>query len=130
MKDELVTATKLLSVLAHMQRWEAMNLSIAASASGRQLYFGLIRHLNNGEQGLTIDSMKEIYYDDGIKLTERGLRLAIRAFEADGVLTIEKASVDKRSRRIFLTSKFQEQMLAQAEVMTKALNENFLVLTK
>ena len=74
--------------------------------------------------------MKEIYYDDGIQLTERGVRLSIRSFEADGVIFLEKANEDKRSRKIFLTDKFKEQMLMHANVLKKTLGEDFLVLSK
>ncbi len=130
MSSELVSAIKLLSVLAQLQRWEVMNSTLLSSPSGRQLYFGLIRHLSSEQDDLSVDSMKEIYYDDGIQLTERGVRLTIRAFEADGSLLLEKASEDKRSRRIFLTPKLQEQMLAHAEAMRKTLNEYFLVIQK
>lgn len=130
MDRDLMSAVKLLTVLAQLQRWEVMNSSLLRSPSGRQLYFGLIRHLSNEQEHLQVESMKEIYYDDGIQLTERGVRLTIRAFEADGVLFLEKGDGDKRSRRIFLTDKLQQQMLAHAEVMRKTLNENFLVIQK
>lgn len=127
---DLIVAIKFLSVLADIQRWETMNSSLLKNDSGRQLYFGLIRHLSSSQQDLQVESMKEIYYDDGIKLTERGVRLTIRAFEADGVLILEKSVDDKRSRKIFLTSKLQEQMLAHADAMQKLLNRNFLVISK
>ena len=130
MENDLASAIKLLNALAQLQRWEVMNSQLLSSPSGRQLYFGLIRHLSHVQEDLSVDSMKEIYYDDGIQLTERGVRLTIRAFEADGSLWLEKASDDKRSRRIFLTPKLQQQMLAHAEAMRKTLNENFLVIQK
>ena len=130
MDSDLGSAIKLLSALAQLQRWEVMNSPLLSSPSGRQLYFGLIRHLSHVQENLTVDSMKEIYYDDGIQLTERGVRLTIRAFEADGSLLLEQASDDKRSRRIFLTPKLQQHMLAHAEAMKKTLNENFLIIQK
>lgn len=130
MNQNLATAMRLLSVLAEVQRWETLNSSLLKSSSGRQLYFGLIRHLDLIGGSPLVDSMKEIYYDDAIQLTERGVRLTIRAFEADGVLFVEKGSGDKRSRRIYLTEKLQQQMLAHAGVMKKALNQEFIVLDK
>ena len=130
MQKELASAIQLLSVLSQLQRWEVLNSNLMRSAAGHQLYFGLIRHLAKDRDLPLVDSMKEIYFDDGIQLTERGIRLAIRAFEADGVLVVEKATTDKRSRRIFLTDKLQQQMLAHANVMRSALNENFMVIPK
>ena len=130
MNQELVSPIKILSALAHIQRWEILNSNLLRSSSGRQLYFGLIRHLNDTNDGLSIDSMKEIYYDDGIRLTERGVRLTIRAFEADGVLMLEKAKGDGRSRRMFLTNKLLEQMQEHAEVARTAFKEDFLVIAK
>lgn len=130
MKQDLESAIKILSVLAQLQRWEVLNSNLMRTISGRQLYFSLIRHLTGDEEVPLVDSMKEIYYDDGIQLTERGVRLTIRAFEADGVLVVEKATTDRRSRRIFLTEKLQQQMHAHAEVMRKTLNENFIVIAK
>ncbi len=130
MQQELASAIQLLSVLSHLQRWEVLNSNLLRSAAGRQLYFGLIRHLAKDKDIPLVDSMKEIYFDDGIQLTERGVRLTIRAFEADGVVAVEKATADKRSRRIFLTDKLQQQMLEHAYVMKKTLNENFLIIPK
>jgi hypothetical protein len=130
MKQDLASAIKLLSVLAQLQRWEILNSHLLRTASGRQLYFGLIRHLAGDKEIPLVDSLKEIYYDDGIQLTERGVRMTIRAFEADGVVVVERAAKDKRSRRIFLTEKLQLQMLAHAEAMQKTLNENFMVIAK
>ena len=130
MNQELVSPIKILSALAHIQRWEALNSHLLRSSSGRQLYFGLIRHLSDGAEGPIVDSMKEIYYDDGIQLTERGVRLTIRAFEADGVLVLEKAKGDGRSRRMFLTNKLLELMQEHAEVAKKSFKEDFLVISK
>ena len=130
MNQELVSPIKILSALARIQRWENLSSNLLRSSSGRQLYFGLIRHLNNAEDGLSIKSMKEIYYDDGIQLTERMVRLTIRAFEADGVLVLGKALGDGRSRRIFLTDKLLEQMLKHAEVAVRAFEQDFLVISK
>jgi hypothetical protein len=121
----------LLQALAEVQMWESLNPSIFQTVAGRQLYFGLIRHISRQEdKDLAVESMKEIYYDRGINLTERGVRLTIRSFEADGVLQIEKALKDRRSRRIFLTEKLQEQMTLHALVMKKAMEKNFLVIKK
>ena len=130
MSGNMLEAIKLLKVLARIQRWEVMNSNLLRSSSGRQLYFGLIRHLINEKEDFLIDSMKEIYYDEGIQLTERGVRLSIRSFEADGVIFLEKANEDKRSRKIFLTDKFKEQMLMHANVLKTTLGEDFLVLSK
>lgn len=121
----------LLKVLAEVQLWEGTNATMLQTVAGRQLYFGLIRHIaHQGEKGLAVESMKEIYYDKGIHLTERGVRLTIRAFEADGVVAIEQAKKDRRSRRIFLTKKIEEQMLNHALILKKALETNFLVIKK
>jgi hypothetical protein len=120
-----------LKILAEVQLWESSSSSMLQTVAGRQLYFGLIRHLGdqNGD-GLSVESMKEIYYDKGISLTERGVRLTIRAFEAEGVVVIERATKDRRSRRIFLTEKLQEQMLKHAMVIKKAMEANYLVIKK
>mgnify|MGYP000163829651 CR=1 FL=1 len=130
MNPQLTNAIKLLSVLAKVQRWEALNTELVRSASSRQIYFGLIRHLSDGAEGPIVDSMKEIYYDDGIQLTERGVRLTICAFEADGVLIVEKANTDRRSRKIYITEKLQQQMISHAEEFKKMLSNDFLVLEK
>lgn len=130
MEQELVSPIKVLSALAQIQRWETLNSNLLRNSSGRQLYFGLIRHINDAKDGLSIDSMKEIYYDDGIRLTERMVRLTIRAFEADGVLMLERAKGDGRSRRIFLTNKLLEQMQEHAVVAKNAFKEDFLVISK
>lgn len=130
MNGNMLEAIKLLKVLAQIQRWEVMNSNLLRSSSGRQLYFGLIRHLINVKEDFLIDSMKEIYYDDGIQLTERGVRLGIRSFEADGVIFLEKANEDKRSRKIFLTDKYKNQILMHANVLKTTLGEDFLVLSK
>lgn len=130
MNKDLTEAVKLLSVLAEVQKWESINSDFVRSASSRQLYFGLVRHLAEDGDEVLVDSMKEIYYDDGVSLTERGVRLAIRSFEAAGVLTVEKAIQDRRSRRIYITEKLQHQMCQHAEVLRRALNNNFMVLNK
>ncbi len=130
--QQLSNALDLLSALAQVQRWEAVSSGFMRSLASRELYFGLIRHLDVGEGNgtLLVDSMKEIYYDEDIRLTERGIRLTIRAFEADGAVVVGQADDDRRSRRIFLTPKLQEHMLMHAEVLQKALNKNHLVIKK
>lgn len=130
MNQELSAAIELLAAFAQIQKWEVLNSDLMRSASGRQLYFGLIRHLGKEEGAPLVDSMKEIYCDEGIQLTERGVRLTIRAFEADGVVFVERSDGDKRSRRIFLTEKLQKLMISHAEVMRKELSQNFLLLKK
>ena len=130
MNNNLDSAIRILTALAKLKRWENANSNILKSASGCQLYYGLILHLNNKNNELMINSLKDIYYDDGIQLTERGLRLTIRAFEAEGALSLERGDDDKRSRRMFLTGKLQEHMLAHADAMGKILNENYLVIQK
>jgi hypothetical protein len=130
MNNNLDSAIRILTALAKLQRWEIVNSNLLRSASGRQLYYGLIRHLSNENNELMIDSLKDIYYDDGIQLTERGVRLTIRTFEAEGALSLERGDDDKRSRRIFLTDKLQELMLVHADVMRKILNEDHLVIQK
>lgn len=121
----------LLKVLAEVQLWEVSNLSLLQTVAGRQLYFGLIRHIAfHGDSGLSVESMKKIYYDKGINLTERGVRLTIRSFEADGVLTLNRALNDGRSRRIFLTEKLQEQMRNHALILKEALEKNYLLIEK
>lgn len=121
----------LLKVLAEVQLWEVSNLSLLQTVAGRQLYFGLIRHIAvQGDSGLSVESMKKIYYDKGINLTERGVRLTIRSFEADGVLTLNRALNDGRSRRIFLTEKLQEQMRNHALILKEALDKNYLLIEK
>ena len=131
LNSDLENLLDLLKVLAEVQLWEGANATMLQTIAGRQLYFGLIRHITNqGEKGLAVESMKEIYYDKGIHLTERGVRLTIRAFEADGVVATEQAKKDKRSRRIFLTKKIEEQMLKHALILKKALEANFLVIKK
>lgn len=120
-----------LKALAQVQLWELSNSSLLKTVAGRQLYFGLIRHItDHGENGMSVESMKEIYYDKGISLTERGVRLTIRSFEADGVLFVEKSIQDRRSRRIFLTEKFEEQMRNHARVVKKEFEKNFLLIKK
>ena len=130
--QEFSNALGLLSALAQVQRWEAVSSGFMRSLASRQLYFGLIRHLDvDGRSGdMLVDSMKEIYYDEDIQLTERGIRLTIRAFEADGGVVLGQAVDDRRSRQIFLTPKLQEHMLAHAEVLQKALNKNYLIIKK
>jgi hypothetical protein len=56
--------------------------------------------------------------------------LTIRAFEADGVLIVEKANTDRRSRKIYITEKLQQQMISHAEEFKKMLSNDFLVLEK
>ncbi len=120
-----------LKVLADVQLWESSSSPLLQSVAGRQLYFGLIRHIaQQSNESFTVESMKEIYYDKGINLTERGVRLTIRAFEADGIVVVERAARDRRSRRIFLTKKLQEQMFVHAMVMKRAMETNFLVIKK
>ncbi len=134
MRDLNTTGESLLSllkVLAEVQLWEVSNSTLLQTVAGRQLYFGLIRHIAiQGDSGLTVESMKKIYYDKGINLTERGVRLTIRSFEADGVLVLDRAVNDRRSRRIFLTKKFQEQMRDHALIFKEALERNFLLIEK
>jgi DNA-binding transcriptional regulator PaaX len=130
MREDLFEAVKFLSVLAKVQKWESMNSHLMRTTSSRQLYFGLIRHLAKDGDAFLVDSMKDIYFDDGVSLTERGVRLAIRSFEAAGVLTVEKAVLDRRSRRIYLTEKLQNQMLLHASALRSSLNESFMVLDK
>jgi hypothetical protein len=130
MNEDLPAAIELLSVFAQIQKWEAQHSSFMGSASGRQLYFGLIRHLARAEGMPFVGSMKEIYCDDGLRLTERGVRLTMRAFEADGVVFVEKADGDKRSRRIFITEKLENQMISHAEVIRKELGQKFIFIKK
>jgi hypothetical protein len=121
----------LLRVLADVQLWEVTNSSLLQTVAGRQLYFGLIRHLvNQDKSGLTVESMKQIYFDKGINLTERGVRLTIRSFEADGVLVLDRSETDRRSRRIFLTEKFEDQMRNHALAIKKELEKKYLVIKK
>lgn len=121
----------LLRVLAEVQLWEVASSSLFQTVAGRQLYFGLIRHLvNQDKSGLTVESMKQIYFDKGINLTERGVRLTIRSFEADGVLVLDKSETDRRSRRIFLTEKFENQMRNHALTIKRELEKNYLVIKK
>jgi hypothetical protein len=121
----------LLRVLAEVQLWEVASSSLLQTVAGRQLYFGLIRHLvNKDKSGLTVESMKQIYFDKGINLTERGVRLTIRSFEADGVLVLDKSETDRRSRRIFLTEKFEDQMRNHALVIKRELEKNYLMIKK
>ncbi|MEY4725726.1 MAG: hypothetical protein RLZ36_353, partial [Pseudomonadota bacterium] len=76
LNSNLESLLDLLKVLAEVQLWEGANATLLQTVAGRQLYFGLIRHIaNQGEKGLAVESMKEIYYDKGIHLTERGVRL-------------------------------------------------------
>lgn len=129
--NEMEVSLDLLKVLAEVQLWEVGSSSLLQTVAGRQLYFGLIRHLvNQDKSGLTVDSMKQIYFDKGINLTERGVRLTIRSFEADGVLVIDKSEKDRRSRRIFLTKKFEDQMRNHALIIKKELEKNYLVIKK
>lgn len=121
----------LLKVLAELQFWEVSNSTLLQSVAGRQLYFGLIRHIAfQGDAGLTVDSMKKIYYDKGINLTERGVRLTIRSFEAAGILVLGRAVNDGRSKRIFLTQKFQKQMQDHALIFKEVLEKNYLLIEK
>lgn len=130
MNRELAQAVQLLSALAELQKWETQNLHWMRGASGRQLYYGLIRHLSEDSEALRVESMKDIYADDGIQLTERGVRLTIRAFEADGAILIDPSTDDKRSRRIRITEKMQSQMLEHAQIMKKALSDKFMLVEK
>jgi hypothetical protein len=121
--EDLFDALQLLSVLAEVQQWEASNSEFIRGQSSRQLYFGLIRHIDS--RALLIDSMKEIYYDEAIQLTERAIRLTIRAFEADGMVVVGQADEDRRSRQIFLTSKLQQHIIAHADMLRKTINKNY-----
>jgi hypothetical protein len=111
----------LLHSFAEVQKWEVMNIHLMRSASGRQLYYGLIRNLVNQDGEQHVGSMKEMYCDDGILLTERGVRLAMRALEAEGEVFIERTDADRRSRKILLSKKLQEKMISHAEVVRKEL---------
>lgn len=130
MEQNFSSNIKLLTAMARVQCWEYSNSSFLKTQSGRQIYFGIIRHLAQNGELLSVGSMKEIYCDDGIQLTERGVRLGIRSFEASGLLVVEQAGKDKRSRQILLTDEFRRQMLEHANVIKNTLSENFLVLEK
>lgn len=51
-----------------------------------------------GNGALSVDSMKEVYYDEDIQQTERGIRLTIRAFEAVDDLVLGKFSLPQSSK--------------------------------
>lgn len=127
MIKNLSEALILLHSFAEIQKWEVMNIHLMRSASGRQLYYGLIRNLVNQDGEQLVGSMKEMYCDDGILLTERGVRLAMRALEADGEVFVERTDADRRSRRILLSQKLQEKMISHAEVLRKELSNKDLL---
>jgi hypothetical protein len=121
---------KLLKAVAKVQAWEVLNLNLLRKESGRQLYFGLLRHISESSGCLHVSSMKDIYCDEGVQLTERALRLAFRAFEDEGVVVVEKSYSDQRLRKIFLTRKFQDLMATHALEIKKKIDESFIVLSK
>lgn len=121
----------LLQILANVHQWEVLNSKLMQTVAGRQLYFGLIRNLvQSDEKGLTIDSLKDIYYDKGINVTERGVRLMLRNFEADGILVLERAVKDRRSRKIYLTPKFEQLIRSHSLAIKKEFESKFLVIKK
>lgn len=127
---ELELVLKLLNVLASIQKWELDNVGFLGTATGRQLYYGLVRSSAVDQGKLNVGLMKNIYHSEYIGVTERGVRLAVRAMESEGRLMIEQHEDDKRARKIVLTEKLQQQMIAHANAIMQAFCEHYIVLEK
>lgn len=127
---ELETVLKLLNVLADIQKWELTNIGFMGTATGRQLYFGLVRSSSVDQGKLNVGLMKYIYHSEHIGVTERGVRLAVRAMENEGGLRVEQHESDKRARKIVLTEKLQQQMVAHAQAIKQAFEKNYHLIQK
>jgi DNA-binding MarR family transcriptional regulator len=124
---------RLLAAVSELHSWEIQNCPYLRTVSGRQLYFGMIRQClqtKNGNHSLTIDTLKELYYGDGLSITERGARIKLREFEADGIVQSSKSAEDRRSKRITPTQKLLHQMTAHSEAALKILNKHLIVVKR
>ena len=127
---ELETVLKILNVLADIQKWELANIGFMGTVTGRQLYYGLVRSSSVDHGNLNVGLMKNIYHSEHIGVTERGVRLAVRALESEGGGRVEQHEGDKRARKIVLTEKLQQQMVAHAQAVKQAFEKNYLLIQK
>jgi hypothetical protein len=123
------TSVHLLQSQAELQGWEIANFPILSSLSGRQLYYGLIKHyLLENEQEVKTDSLKNLYFGDGIGLTDRALRTKLREFENAGFVVSVPCESDKRSRSLLITESFLEKMNTHAIAYQRILRKKFFIM--
>jgi hypothetical protein len=126
-------AMHLLAAVSELHSWEIQNCPFLRTVSGRKLYFGMIRQClqsKNGNQSLSVDTLKELYYGDGLSITERGARIKLREFEADGIVQSSQSSEDRRSKCITPTQKLLQQMTNHSEAALKILSKHLIVVKR
>lgn len=111
--------------LAHLNEWERKNLPFLQTASGRDLYFSLVRRwLLRHESN---DSLLKTFV---IRLTDRAMRNRIRNFEEIGLITCTQMGSDARARTIQPTQKMLETFESHTLELRKIFREHFFYIKK
>jgi hypothetical protein len=128
MKNKAINSSSMrfLEVQAELQSWEIINFPLLKNTSSRQLYYSIIKeHMSS-----TGAVLKGLYFGDGFGVTDRALRLKLREFESQGLITCEARESDRRSRRLIVTDDLMEKIHVHAVTCQKLFSDRFFFIER
>lgn len=132
MSDKRSTRMRLMKVLADLHTWEVSSFDFLRSVAGRQLYFEMVRQIARTQQGVMgdKDSLKDLYYGDGVTISERGARMKLREFEKEGIVSVYQSGSDKRSKFVMPSNELIQKIDEHGRQVERLLGEELLLLIK
>lgn len=112
-----------------LYEWELREIPFANSVIGRHVYFCLARQiLRSANSDVAIKSVKATFSSPNF--TDRAIRLKLRQLEQEGYLTSGSHREDRRARQLIATDKLMALVQAQAAMLERLLEREFIVLPK
>jgi len=124
MNDKAINSLsmKFLEVQAELNYWEIVNFPLLKNTSSRQLYYSIIKEYIDSTSSTVL---KELYFGDGVGVTDRALRLKLREFEGQGLIVCEPREFDRRSRQLRVTNDLMDKINLHATACQRIFSERF-----
>jgi len=117
--------TGLAMVLCKLHEWEVERLRVLRSATGRQLYFSVVKSALSDNEGPMVKEVINAHH-----ITDRALRIRLRTLVKEEYVQLYPSQSDKRFRLVRPNEVFQEEFVEHLNAAKKLLEDNYFLVEK
>jgi hypothetical protein len=117
--------TGLAMVLCKLHEWEVERLRVLRSATGRQLYFSVVKSALSDNEGPMVKEVINAHH-----ITDRALRIRLRTLVKEEYVQLDPSQSDKRFRLVRPNEVFQEEFVEHLNAAKKLLEDNYFLVEK
>jgi len=117
--------TGLAMVLCKLHEWEVERLRVLRSATGRQLYFTVVKGALSNNEGPMVKELTNAHH-----ITDRALRIRLRTLVKEEYVQLDPSQSDKRFRLVRPNEVFQEEFVEHLNAAKKLLEDNYFLVKK